>query len=487
MEIQETVNKVRKHHAICIPFPAQGHLNPMFKLAKILHQRGFHITFVNSEYNHRRLLKSRGPNSLDGLPSFQFKTIPDGLPFSDADSTQDVPSLCDSTTKNCLSPFRELVTKINNDPDVPQVSCIVSDGIMSFTLEVARALGIPDVFFWTNGAAGVMAYWHYRHLVEKGYTPLKDLSFLTNGYMDTVIDWIPSLEGIRLRDLPSFIRTTDPNDIMLNFAITQVEKIRLPSALILNTFYELEPEVMDAFPTIFSTKVYSIGPLHLIEDQLPNNVLKSWGSSLWKEEEGCIEWLDSKEPNSVVYVNFGSVTVCTPDQLVEFAWGLAKTKRNFLWIIRPDLVRGDAAILPPEFILETKDRSLLAGWCPQEDVLKHPSVGGFLTHCGWNSTFESISAGVPMLCWPFFAEQQTNCWYCCNRLGIAMEIDNNVKSEEVEKLVNELMVGEKGQEMKKKATRLKKLAEEAIIAPTGSSYKNLEDLINNVLISGPAI
>lgn len=480
----ERANKP-KPHAICIPFPAQGHINPIFKLAKILHHKGLHITFVHSEFNQRRLLKSRGENSLDGLPSFQFETIPDGLPFSDADATQDVPSLCDSTSKNCLAPFRQLVTRLSSSPGVPPVSCIVSDGIMSFTLEVARELGIPDVLFWTNGAGGVMAYLNYRNLVEKGYTPLKDWSCLTNGYLDTVIDWIPGMKAIRLKDLPSFIRTTDRNDIMLNFAINQVEKIHDASALILNTFEAMEPDVLDAFSSILPA-VYTLGPLHLIEDQLPDSELKSWGSNLWKEEPGCIEWLDSKEPNSVVYVNFGSVTVMTPQQLVEFAWGLAKSGKTFLWIIRPDLVIGETAILPPEFILNTKERGLLASWCPQVDVLKHPSIGGFLTHCGWNSTFESICAGVPMVCWPFFAEQQTNSWYCCNHLGTAMEIDNNVKSDEVEKLVNELMVGDEGEEMKKRAAGLKKLAEEAITAPSGSSYKNLESLIHNVLMSSPA-
>ncbi|KAF2294125.1 hypothetical protein GH714_007685 [Hevea brasiliensis] len=85
--------------------PAQGHVNPMLKLAKILHSNGFQITFVNTEYNHRRLLKSRGPNSLDGLPDFHFEAIPDGLPPSDANATQDIPSLCDSTSKHSLVHF----------------------------------------------------------------------------------------------------------------------------------------------------------------------------------------------------------------------------------------------------------------------------------------------------------------------------------------------------------------------------------------------
>ncbi|CAI9291519.1 unnamed protein product [Lactuca saligna] len=101
--------------------------------------------------------------------------------------------------------------------------------------------------------------------------------------------------------------------------------------------------------------------------------------------------------------------------LLEFCWGLAKSNCPFLWIIRPDLVDGKSVVLPPEFLEEISSRGMLASWCPQEQVLYHPSIGGFLTHSGWNSTIESISSGVPMICWPFFAYQLTNCWSCCNK------------------------------------------------------------------------
>ncbi|KAL1546992.1 7-deoxyloganetin glucosyltransferase [Salvia divinorum] len=109
----------QKPHAICIPFPAQGHINPMLKLAKLLHDEGgFHITFVNTEYNHHRLLKARGPGALDGLPTFRFETIPDGLPPSGTvDATQDIPSLCDSTTATCLAPFKRLVARLGKAGD----------------------------------------------------------------------------------------------------------------------------------------------------------------------------------------------------------------------------------------------------------------------------------------------------------------------------------------------------------------------------------
>lgn len=471
-------------HAVCVPFPAQGHINPMMKLAKLLHHKGFHITFVNTEFNHQRLLKSRGPNSLRGLPSFQFETIPDGLPPSDIDATQDVPSLCASTHNDCLAPFRDLLAKLNDTSSskVPPVTCIVSDGVMSFTLKAAEELGIPEVFFWTTSACGFMGYVQYRHLIDRGFFPLKDESCLTNGHLDTVVDWIPAMKGVRLRDLPSFIRTTNPDDTVVNFAMGQVERANDASAILLNTFDELEHEVLQALSTMFPP-IYTIGPLQLLLNQMPDNDLKSIESNLWKEEPGCLEWLDAKEPESVVYVNFGSVTVMTPQQLVEFAWGLANANLKFLWIIRPDLVAGDAAILPADFVAQTKERSLLASWCPQERVLTHPAIGGFLTHSGWNSTTEGLCGGVPMICWPFFAEQMTNCRYCCTEWGVGMEIGNDVTRDEVESLVRGLMEGEKGKEMKKKAMEWKRMAEAATTTPAGSSYSNLDKMINQVLLS----
>lgn len=296
-----------------------------------------------------------------------------------------------------------------------------------------------------------------------------------------VIDWIPGIQGIRLKDFPTFIRSTDHNDVMLKFVLDGTEISLKASAIIYNTIEELEREVLDALSSM-SPPIYTIGPLHLLENQIKDDSLKSMGSNLWKEAPECIEWLNSKEPNSVVYVNYGSITVMTANQLVEFAWGLANSKQTFLWIIRPDLVAGDSAVLPPEFVTETKERGLLASWCPQEQVIAHPSIGGFLTHCGWNSTLESISSGVPVICWPFFGDQQTNCWYCCTKWGIGIEIDNDVKRDEVEKLVRELVAGNKGKEMKKRAMEWRKMAEEATASSSASSFLNLEKMIKQVLL-----
>lgn len=245
---------------------------------------------------------------------------------------------------------------------------------------------------------------------------LADSSFLTNGYLETAIDWIAGMEGIKLKDLPTLIRTTDQEDIMLNFNIRIVERSHKASAIIVNTFDALESEIMDKLKTMFP-KLSTIGPLHLMENQLPEDETSSFGSNLWREDSGYFKWLDSKEPNSVLYVNFGSSAHMTEHQLTELAWGLANSKQNFLWIVRSDLVagNGDTVNFPAEFEDEIKERGVLASWCKQEKVLNHPAIGGFLTHCGWNSTLESISAGVPMICWPAFFEQTTNCWFCCKK------------------------------------------------------------------------
>jgi len=298
--------------------------------------------------------------------------------------------------------------------------------------------------------------------------------------LETTIDCIPGIKEIRLRDFPSFIRTTDSDDFMIEFLRWECGRAREASAIILNTFDAMEHDVLEALSSILPP-VYSIGPLNLLVKDIDDEDLNAIRSNLWKEEFECVEWLDTREPNSVVYVNFGSITVMTSEQLNEFAWGLASSNKSFLWVIRPDVVGGENVVLPPGFVEQTKDRGLLSSWCPQEQVLAHPAIGGFLTHSGWNSTLESVCGGVPMICWPFFAEQQTNCRFCCKDWGIGLEIED-VKRDKIESLVRELVDGEKGREMKEKAMQWKDLAVSASSGPYGSSFLNLENLIRQVLV-----
>ncbi|GAB2214942.1 hypothetical protein Drorol1_Dr00019311 [Drosera rotundifolia] len=194
-------SKTKKLHAICIPYPAQGHIIPMMKLAKLLQTMGFHIMFVHTEHNHRHLLKSRGPETLDSLPSFKFVTIRVGLPRTDANVTQDIGALASSVQMNCLEPFKELVLRLNEEPAAASsslrdqmllpVTHIVSDSSMFFNLEASAELET-----------------RYLKSLELNLD-VTDASYSTNGHLGKVMDWIPGMQGIILKGKPSFIKTTD--------------------------------------------------------------------------------------------------------------------------------------------------------------------------------------------------------------------------------------------------------------------------------------
>ncbi|CAN6269978.1 unnamed protein product [Urochloa humidicola] len=476
-----------KPHAVLVPFALQGHVTPMLKLGKILHCWGFHVTFVNTEYNHRRLLRSRGVDALDGFPGFHFAAIPDGLPPSDADVTQDVPSLCRSTEESCLPHLRALLADLNASPDSPPVTCVIGDVVMSFTLQAAREIGVPCTLLWTSSTCGCMGYRYYRTLIDNGVFPLKEEQ-LMNGFLDTPVDNAPGLtKHMRLKDLPSFIRSTDPDEFIVHFALRVAEQISGADAVVVNTLDELESEALDAMRALIpsSASIHAVGPLALLAEQIVprGGKFDALGSNLWKEDASCLGWLDGRPPRSVVFVNYGSITVMTNAELLEFAWGLADSGHDFLWIIRPDLVIGDAAVLPPEFLAAVEGRGLLASWCPQEAVLRHEAVGVFLTHSGWNSTLESLCAGVPMLCWPFFSEQQTNCGYKCMEWGVAMEIGHDVRREAVAVKIREAMCGKKGKEMRRRTGEWQEIAVRAT-RPGGRSYASLEKLVADVLLAG---
>lgn len=303
--------------------------------------------------------------------------------------------------------------------------------------------------------------------------------------MDTPVDWITGMiSNLRLRDFPTFIRTTDADDVMLTINIKQCE-LDAPAAdgILLNTYDGLERAALDAIRERLPN-TFVVGPLG--PEVSPPSYLPSLTSSLWKEDDRCVAWLDAQAVDgSVMYVNFGSITVVTRDQMVEFARGLADAGSPFLWVVRPDMVRdgGDddgKMPVPDGFAEEVAGRGLMVGWCDQEAVLGHRATGGFLSHCGWNSTLESLCAGVPMLCWPFFSEQVTNCRYACEEWGVGIQMPREAGRGEVEAAVRELMGdGEKATAMRRKATEWKEKAARAVAAG-GSSQQDLERFVGEI-------
>jgi len=325
-----------------------------------------------------------------------------------------------------------------------------------------------------------MIFW--KVLSQLTFLKFSDENFLVDGTLETSLDWISGMKDIRLKDLPSFIRITDLNDVMFNFQGSEAQNCIRSSMIIINTFEELEGEALDTLRAK-NPNIYDIGPLHMLGRHFPEKEhgFTASGSSLWKSDPECITWLNQWKTCSVLYVNYGSVTVMTDHHLKEFAWGIANSKLPFLWIMRPDVVMGEeTSTLPQDFLDEVKDRGYITSWCFQDQVLAHPSVGGFLTHCGWNSTLEAISSGMPTICWPFFADQQTNCRYLCNTWKIGMEINHDVKRDAITEIVMEMMEGDKGKEMRHKCLEWKKKAAKATDLG-GLSYSNFHKLVKEVL------
>ncbi|KAK9697880.1 hypothetical protein RND81_08G066800 [Saponaria officinalis] len=472
-------------HAVCVPFPLQGHITPMLQLAKLLNSKGFYITFVNTEHNQNCMVKSNGPNSFKGTSSFKFETFPDGLPVSNTGSFREVHPLIRSLRVNCPQPFMNLLHRINDTSGgSPPITLIISDIFIPFARNAAYELGNCSlVMFYPPSACSLLAYAQLDTLLDKDILPFKDPNFTTNGSLNMELNELsPSMNGIRLKDFPSLIRSTEKDHRLFKY-FKHIIRSCDGVPLIFSTFEALDREILDDLSKfVAATAMYTIGPLHCIANNLAqeNDELGSMGFNLWKEDTKTLEWLDSKKPNSVIYVSFGTTSFLTNEQLVEFSWGLANSKYNFLWIVRPDIVKGGSSIIPPGFLDEVKDRAMLTSWCAQEKVLKHPSIKVYLSHSGWNSILESTSSGVPLICWPSYADQPTNCWFACKKMGVALEMEGAVERGKVEEIIREAMDGEKGKEIKKNAMEWKRLSEEAI-SSSGSSSLDCDRFVDYAL------
>ncbi|KAM0870690.1 hypothetical protein ACQ4PT_039907 [Festuca glaucescens] len=216
--------------------------------------------------------------------------------------------------------------------------------------------------------------------------------------------------------------------------------------------------------------VFTIGPLHA-------RSTSAAGASLWREDYGCMAWLDGHEDRSVVYVSLGSLAVISQDQFTEFLSGLTATGYAFLFVLRPGMVQVTSSTLFQEAVAAAEaGKARIVEWAPQLDVLRHPAVvvpvGCFLTHAGWNSTLECAAEGVPMVCWPVFLDQQTNSRVVGAVWKTGLDMKDVCDRTIVERMVKEAMVfGEIRAAAQTMAQQLR-----LDIAEGGSSSSELERL-----------
>ena len=234
-----------------------------------------------------------------------------------------------------------------------------------------------------------------------------------------------------------------------------------------NSAYDFEPAAFALIP-----KLMPIGPLPA------RNWHGNSAGNLWPEDQDCLEWLNQQPPCSVIYAAFGSHTIFNRTQFQELALGLELSNMPFLWVVRPDSSGDEKNESYPEGFQErVGNRGRIVGWAPQRKVLGHPSVACFVSHCGWNSTVEGVSNGVPFLCWPYFADQFMNGTYICDvwKVGLGFDPDENgiLTREEIKDKVGQL-VGDKT--FRSRALNLK---EKAIgsVNEGGASYNNFRKFV----------
>ncbi|CAA3022363.1 7-deoxyloganetic acid UDP-glucosyltransferase [Olea europaea subsp. europaea] len=467
-------------HVLIFPVPIQGHVKSMLNLAEMLCLSGLDITFMVSDFSHSRLLKHTTVVSrFKQYPGFCFQSITDGLPDDHPRTGEQVLDILPST-KNITAPlFKQMMIEKNlfaSETRRP-ITCIIADGVLTFAADLAEEKGIPLIYFRTISACSFWAYFCIPELIEAG-----EISFEGIG-MDQIVKSVPGMEGfLRFRDLPSFCRVKDINDPKLQMAESVTRQTTRAQAAIFNTFEDLERPILSHIRKHI-TNLFTIGPNHshlklrLTETKADNSVLSG---SFWAEDRNCLDWLNAQPPKSVIYVSFGSITVVTREQILEFWHGLVNGGQRFLWVMRPDTILGEdwKNQTPLELEEGTKARDYMVEWAPQEEVLNHEAVGGFLTHSGWNSTLESIVAGVPMICWPYFGDQTIHSRFVSDVWKIGLDMKDTCDRKIIERAVRELME-ERKDEFLGRSENMAKLAREAV-SEGGSSYRNLDALIDYI-------
>lgn len=467
-----------KPHALIVPAPAQGHINPLMHLSKLLSNSGFHVSFVHSEYNLQRIL-TQHQNCNIPLPrdlgfDIELLSISDGLPLHsrlegfNAFSEEEI--AC--RQRSSLASFERLLEEMTSPSAQSPLTCVIADYFAVFAHSISKKFGVPELIFWPQSAAVFAIYSETQRMISKGLIcPVKGIvrEKETADYLNCSIPGLPTLQASSL----PYMDTERWHRYIFGIIQESNKYISEVPLILCNSFFELETETMES--VVKNYHLCAVGPL--LPSPFPNDYrgfeYRS-GANLWKEE-ACLEWLDTQAADTVLYVSVGSIIVVPKPQLHEIAHGLKASKQPFLWVIRGH--EGEQMLkqaLPEGFLEDTKEQGRVVAWAPQLWVLAHAAVGGFLTHCGWNSTLESISMGVPMITWSWVVDQRVNTRLVVDKWKVGEEL-KEIGRAQVERSVRRLMQEAVGQEMRLQARKLQQAAR-----TNSHSHKHLLVLFNYI-------
>ncbi|KAM7521927.1 hypothetical protein LguiA_011829 [Lonicera macranthoides] len=453
-----------KAQCLVIPFPTQGHINPMLQFSKRLQHKGIKVILAPTRYIYKTTV-----HSLTTDNSIIIDPISDGY--------DDFPGLSHvETIELYLSRYREVGSKTLAElieklaSSGCPIDCLIYDSFLPWAFDVGKKFGLVGAVFFTMSCAVGNVFYH----VFKG-----DLKLPLMG--PKIV--LPGLAQMECSDMPSFVSDYGSYPAFLQMVVNQFSNVEKVDWVLCNTIYELEQEEVDwmakqcrQFKTIGPTI-----PSMYIDKRLPKD--REYGLSMYKPEtETCIKWLNDRPDGSVVYVSFGSLAELKSEQMEELAWALKKSNYYFLWVVRA----LEEAKLPKNFVELTSNKGLVVTWCPQLVVLSHKAIGCFVTHSGWNSTLEALSLGMPLVTMPQWTDQSTNAKYVMDvwEMGIRARPNEKgiVREEVVVDCITEIMEGERGDSIRRNAVKWRDLIRMAV-DEGGSSDRNIDEFVAQLIYS----
>lgn len=471
----EKIDGKHKAHVLFVTVPFPGHFAPKVQLIYHLEAKypGTTVTVWGNKDRIADLEKLQRKGDLKDLDLHLVQVFGEPPPYPDPVFPIRAATTVDKNIEECEHLRAKLIAQ-KNSPGGP--TAIVADQFQWWSKDFADELGIPWFTYFSCSPMFLLNVVEIPRLVKAGIHP-----WHSPNLNDRLEPDYPGFPHIRIRDLVEETFNFD------KFYANILERSKGASGILLNASEEMDcpAGTVDATRKLLpSTRILTIGP----SLQFPG--FGKIYSAVTSSSSNCVRWLDSQPAKSVLYIAFGSLGAISKNSTMALAAGLEAAGVRFLWALRVKDTTDPSQWLPEGFVERNKGRGFVeTAWAPQATILAHPATGGFLSHGGWNSTLESFCAGVPLICWPLSAEQYMNARFVSDiaKVGIAIcyakeeEQDSfeNITSQTVATAVKQLMVEEKGDELRRNAEAVQKSLF-AAVAEGGSSYRNLNTLIDEL-------
>ncbi|CAL5435021.1 unnamed protein product [Camellia sinensis] len=469
-------NALEQHQVVVVmvPFPAQGHLNQLLQLSRLLSSSfsSYHhhipIHYVGcAAHNRQAKLRVHGwdpissTNNNNNIHFHDFSTPHFLSPPPNPNASIKFPSHLQPSF-DASTQLREPVGAFLRTLSASARRVVViHDSLMASVVQDVASIPNAESYVFRS----VSAFTLFLYTWEAMERPFAiDAEILKD---------VPSLEGCFTAEFERFLSN-------------QVDYQKYSSGYLYNTSKAIEGPYLNLLAKeqiSKGKKHWAIGPFNPVAIQHSTNT---------NQRHECLKWLDKQPPNSVIYVSFGTTTSFTDEQIRELAVGLEQSGHKFIWVLR-EADKGDVFVgevrraeLPKGYEERVKGRGMVVGeWAPQLEILGHPSTGGFVSHCGWNSCMESLSMGVPILAWPMHSDQPRNTVLVTKFLKVGVVLKDWGRREElvtatmVAEVVKRLMGSEEGDNIRKRAAELGGAVREAV-AEGGVSRMELDSFVAHI-------